>query len=396
MKRICNAISQLLYEHDKVIVPGLGAFLRHDEGAQVNIVTNAFVKPSSTIVFDPQQREDNDLIATYLTASEGMSQEEARQLLVQFVSDCFAELKTGKAVEVNGVGTLSMGNQQQLVFHSVEDGDYNGDAFGLADFSVKPVFTSQKQDDWKAQVAQQIKDKNTPMTVDTKRVRRNFEMDDVPEPRRKGRGVLLTLLALLLLAGVFVLLSYLKLIPVTLPFFEEPKPMAVYHTPGKPIDPEMQKQLFAYYTYNEPEADAAAVEVMIDTTVIAIDNSLAVEPVTETTVTEETKEPEKTEPVKTEPEKTEPKVTEPAKDTYLLDPLETSKVFIIGGCYSMEENAVTQIKTVREQGFANSFVMKRGSKYYVCYGQFATSAAAKEELSKVRPYNAKAWLLTKK
>lgn len=378
MKRICNAISQLLYEHDKVIVPGLGAFLRHDEGAQVNIVTNAFVKPSSTIVFDPQQREDNDLIATYLTASEGMSQEEARQLLVQFVSDCFAELKTGKAVEVNGVGTLSMGNQQQLVFHSVEDGDYNGDAFGLADFSVKPVFTSQKQDDWKAQVAQQIKDKNTPMTVDTKRVRRNFEMDDVPEPRRKGRGVLLTLLALLLLAGVFVLLSYLKLIPVTLPFFEEPKPMAVYHTPGKPIDPEMQKQLFAYYTYNEPEADAA------------------VEPVAETTLTEETKEPEKTEPVKTEPEKTEPKVTEPAKDTYLLDPLETSKVFIIGGCYSMEENAVTQIKTVREQGFANSFVMKRGSKYYVCYGQFATAAAAKEELAKVRPYNAKAWLLTKK
>ena len=52
MNRICNAISQLLYEHDKVIVPGLGAFLRRDEGAQVNIVTNTFVKPSSVLVFD--------------------------------------------------------------------------------------------------------------------------------------------------------------------------------------------------------------------------------------------------------------------------------------------------------------------------------------------------------
>ena len=221
MNRICNAISQLLYEHDKVIVPGLGAFLRRDEGAQVNIVTNTFVKPSSVLVFDAQQREDNDLIASFLTTNEGMAEEEARQLLAQFVSDCFADLKTGKEVHLTGVGTLTRGNQQQWIFQSDPDIDYNTDAFGLSDFSVTPVFTCGKQDDWKAQVAQQIKDKNTPMTVDSKRVRRNFEMEnDAPQPRRRGRGVLFTLLGLLLLAGIFVLLSYLKLIPVTLPFFK--------------------------------------------------------------------------------------------------------------------------------------------------------------------------------
>lgn len=384
MNRICNAISQLLYEHDKVIVPGLGAFLRHDEGAQVNIVTNAFVKPSSTIVFDAQQREDNDLIATFLMANEGMTEEEARQLLAQFVSDCFANLKTGKEVDITGVGILTMDNQQQLVFRSTENGDHNTDAFGLSDFNVTPVFTSGKQDDWKAQVAQQIKDKNTPMTVDSKRVRRNFEMEnDEPQPRRRGRGVLIALLSLLLLAGVFVLLSYLKLIPVTLPFFEEPQPMVVYHTPGKPIDPEMQKQLFAYYTYEEPEVEADTQAIAVDTTAIQPEVVPTVEPEVAPTV----------EPA------TEPTVTEaatPATDTYRFDPPETSKVFIIGGCYSMEENAVTQIKNVREQGFANAFVMKRGSKYYVCYGHFATAEDAKVELAKVRPYNAKAWLLTKK
>ena len=391
MKRITDAISQLLYDHDNVIVPGLGSFIRTDKGAQVNIVTNQFVKPSSTLAFDPQQREDNDLIVAYLTTREGLSEEEARQLLARFVSDCFARLKEGEKVIIDGVGTLSNGDRQQLFFEAADAYNYNSDAFGLSDFSPKPVYTSTKHDDWREQVARQIKDKNTPMTVDSKRVRRNFEMEgNESEPRRKGKGVLLTLLALLLLVGVFVLLSYLKLIPVTLPFFEEPQPMAVYHTPGKPIDLEMQKQLFAYYSYQEPEAIADTVEIVMDTTAVAVENTLVVEPITETLITEETK------PLVTEPEKTKPEVTEPAKDTYLLDPLETSKVFIIGGCYSMEENAETQIKTVREQGFANSFVMKRGSKYYVCYGQFATSEEAKEELAKVRPYNAKAWLLTKK
>lgn len=376
MNRICNAISQLLYEHDKVIVPGLGAFLRRDEGAQVNIVTNTFVKPSSVLVFDAQQREDNDLIASFLTTNEGMAEEEARQLLAQFVSDCFADLKTGKEVHLTGVGTLTMGSQQQWIFQSNPDIDYNTDAFGLSDFSVTPVFTSGKQDDWKAQVAQQIKDKNTPMTVDSKRVRRNFEMEnDAPQPRRRGRGVLFTLLGLLLLAGIFVLLSYLKLIPVTLPFFEEPKPMVVYHTPGKPIDPELQQQLFAYYTYEAPAPETAAAEIAVDTTVVEAEQIPAEEVV---------------------PEPAKPETTAPSVDSYRFDPPETSKVFIIGGCYSMEENAVTQIKTVREQGFANAFVMKRGSKYYVCYGHFATAEDAKEELAKVRPYNAKAWLLTKK
>lgn len=376
MNRICNAISQLLYEHDKVIVPGLGAFLRRDEGAQVNIVTNTFVKPSSVLVFDAQQREDNVLIASFLTTNEGMAEEEARQLLAQFVSDCFADLKTGKEVHLTGVGTLTMGNQQQWIFQSDPDIDYNTDAFGLSDFSVTPVFTSGKQDDWKAQVAQQIKDKNTPMTVDSKRVRRNFEMEnDAPQPRRRGRGVLFTLLGLLLLAGIFVLLSYLKLIPVTLPFFEEPKPMVVYHTPGKPIDPELQQQLFAYYTYEAPVPETAAAEIAVDTTAVEVEQIPAEEVV---------------------PEPAKPETTAPSVDSYRFDPPETSKVFIIGGCYSMEENAVTQIKTVREQGFANAFVMKRGSKYYVCYGHFATAEDAKEELAKVRPYNAKAWLLTKK
>lgn len=376
MNRICNAISQLLYEHDKVIVPGLGAFLRQDEGAQVNIVTNTFVKPSSILVFDAQQREDNDLIASFLTTNEGMAEEESRQLLAQFVSDCFADLKTGKEVHLTGVGTLTMGSQQQWVFQSDPDIDYNTDAFGLSDFSVTPVFTSGKQDDWKAQVAQQIKDKNTPMTVDSKRVRRNFEMEnDAPQPRRRGRGVLFTLLGLLLLVGIFVLLSYLKLIPVTLPFFKEPQPLVVYHTPGKPIDPELQQQLFAYYTYEAPAPETAAAEIAVDTTAV---------------------EAEQISPEEVMPEPAKPETTAPSADAYRFDPPETSKVFIIGGCYSMEGNAVTQIKTVREQGFANAFVMKRGSKYYVCYGHFATAEDAKEELAKVRPYNAKAWLLTKK
>lgn len=375
MNRIADAISHLLYDQEKVIVPGLGAFIRALNSAKVNIVTNQFTKPSSTLLFDPQQREDNDLIVAYLITKEGISEEEGRQLLARFVSDCFTRFKEGEKVILEGVGTLFTDAQQKVCFEAAQTSDYNGDAFGLCDFSPQPVFTSSKQDDWREQVARQIKDKNTPMTVDSQRVRRNFESEEDRKnsTSKRSRKLWIPLLALLLLGGIFVLLAYLKLIPVELPFMNKPQPV-VYHTPGKPIDPELQKQLFSYYVYQAPEAVADTLVAELDTSAMSIDT--VVEPVVS--------------------EVTEPVVTEPAKDTYLFEPPETAKVFIIGGCYSMQENAVTQIKTVREQGFEGSFVMKRGSKYYVCYGHFATTEEAKEMLAKVRPYNAKAWLLTKK
>ena len=212
------------------------------------------------------------------------------------------------------------------------------------------------------------------MTVDTKRVRRNFEGEEgaVPTERRHRRWWI-PLLVLLLLGGIFALLAYLKLIPVELPFNKKPQPVT-YHTPGKPIDPELQKQLFAYYTYEAPEAIIDSTAPQVDTTAVLVG------PVVEPTV----------------PEVTEPVVTEPAKDTYLIVPPDTAKVFIVGGCYSVQENAETQVRSIREEGFANAFVMRRGSKFYVCYGHFSTSEAAKEELQKVRPFNAKAWLYTKK
>ena len=85
MTYVANAISALLYDHNVVIVPGLGAFECQAEGAKVNVITNQFEKPSATLSFDPQRREENDLIVDYLMAHDGISEEEARQLVLAFV-----------------------------------------------------------------------------------------------------------------------------------------------------------------------------------------------------------------------------------------------------------------------------------------------------------------------
>ena len=66
MISIAEAISDLLFVRDTVVVPGLGAFVRKPRSAKVDLETNSFSMPSSQISFDPGLREENDVIIRYL------------------------------------------------------------------------------------------------------------------------------------------------------------------------------------------------------------------------------------------------------------------------------------------------------------------------------------------
>ena len=62
MISIAEAISDLLFVRDTVVVPGLGAFVKKPLSAKVNPVANYFTTPNCDIIFDANLREDNDFI----------------------------------------------------------------------------------------------------------------------------------------------------------------------------------------------------------------------------------------------------------------------------------------------------------------------------------------------
>lgn len=345
MTDIANVISALLYDHNVVIVPGLGAFECQAEGAKVNVITNQFEKPSATLSFDPQRREENNMIVDYLMTHDGISEEDAQQLVLAFVTECFVCLKDGEQVEIPQVGTLSFNGNQELVFTPVDSNDFNNDAFGLDDLQPQPIYSAGTQNNWKEQVSQQLKDLNTPMTVDIK------HDDDKPK-----RGWIWVLLLLLVAGGVA--LWYFKFRPV----------------PPQPVKPIVTDTI-------------KPVEVEIDTlkeidTLSMLSDSLAPEADT----------------VEVEPTPLElDTVVAPVEEPF-IEPVEVvkPKAYIVGGCFSIEQNALNLVEETKEKGCTSAFVMKRGSMYYVCYGGFATAAEAKAALPEVlKQYNNKAWILTK-
>ena len=139
MITVAEAISDLLFVRDTVVVPGLGAFVKQPVSAQVNPERDYLAPPSCEISFDASLREDNDLIVNYMKEKGNMGEDEARSLLVKFVSDCFNALKTEKKVMLEAIGVLRYDGANNLVFEPSKAVNYNSDAFGLSGFSLKPI-----------------------------------------------------------------------------------------------------------------------------------------------------------------------------------------------------------------------------------------------------------------
>lgn len=387
---IPQAIEALLYENGTVIVPALGAFVRHNESAQVNVITNEFSKPSSSLSFDPTQHEENPLLMDYLMLHGELSDEDARQEIATFVADCYDRLQEGETIILEGIGTLSFDHLRDIVFAPDPRSNFNTDSFGLEDLTAPPVYykpstpgpaipkpTTPEPTTPESSVPEPtpseelttpepeipeptIPESTTPDSAIPEFSTPEPEITDVPdeetpnpiipelspedqeeEPRRRFGW--LWLLLLLLLVGVA--LWYFKSRPA------KPEP------PVSPATP----------------TDTSAVSVPVSDTPAALTDTLILPA-------------ENTTPV-VEPKKA-PIIVE------VVDPNPESKAFIIGGCFTIEENALNMNKEFIGQGCQEAFTMKRGSKFYVCYGQYPSSEEAKMALPEINEkYNRKAWIL---
>ena len=340
MISIAEAISDLLFVRDTVVVSGLGAFVKKPVSAQVNPVANYFAMPSSEIAFDANLREENDLVVNYISEKNDIPKEEAQKLLSMFVSDCFNSLKQGKKVTLNKIGVLSYDWADDLVFEQDKSVNYNADAFGLCDFNPQPVLRSKSKDEIKIEIEQQQKDKNTPITVDEKAVHKQDEYDS-DEPERRC-GWLWILLGLLVVAGAVYGLYYFKIIKF--PWQQEQRPVVT----------EPRTYMLPTYTKTwewKELVDQDATKVEDDS--VAQPKEMPIEAVN----------------------------TE-------------GNIRIIAGCFGVEENAGKLTNILKEKGYVDALYEKRSNMWYVSFGRYATDEEAAAALREIRANTEyKAWIL---
>jgi len=128
---LTKEISFLLYKHNCVIVPNLGAFILNDKSAEVNTITN-YASPKNRIVtFNSQILNNDGLLANHIKLKLGTSYEDAERKITTFVSDFKKKLSKQRNLSFDQIGTFYMTNEDKLIFVPNHLSNFSMESFGL-------------------------------------------------------------------------------------------------------------------------------------------------------------------------------------------------------------------------------------------------------------------------
>lgn len=132
--KIEQYISQLLYRHQCVTVPGFGAFLTEIQSAQLHENTNSFYPPKKLISFNSHLKNNDGLLANHIAQSEKMDYENAVASIESEVVFWKSILQVNEKFTLKNIGELSLNAEKNIVFTPFENINYLAESFGLNSF----------------------------------------------------------------------------------------------------------------------------------------------------------------------------------------------------------------------------------------------------------------------
>ena len=133
-------ISDLLFEHDCVTVPGFGSFLANYKSAHYDLSQEKFSPPFKQISFNSQIKDNDGTLAKYVSKKLEITFDEAVKEIHQTVLSWSIKVKT-ETIILKNLGEIYFSSDDKMVF--VPDNSVNHliDSFGLS-----PIFVRQIKD----------------------------------------------------------------------------------------------------------------------------------------------------------------------------------------------------------------------------------------------------------
>lgn len=333
--KIAHFISELLFRYDCVIVPGFGGFVTNYEPARIHPINHTFSPPCKSILFNSSLIKDDGLLLHTISSHESVSYEHAKNEVISFVKQCFIKLDKGEKLNFKHIGILKRDAEGSLTFEPDTTINYLEESFGLPTFVSPPIIRQSA----------------------SKRLEKKFiDRKPVPEKENKRKKVLaavLIFIPVLFFAGWFTFSS------------------GVFHTN------QQQSSLLP--------SSAGMEDLTKSTDDNPANENHSITPIKDLNFEGHAEEliPEQASVIK-EPERKQPIVEGP-------------KYYIIGGAFSVPENAEKLIARLRNKGYqAESAGQSPSGLFMVCYYKSEDKKEALTNLAIIRQDdNPSAWLLKK-
>ncbi len=136
---ITRHITELLLDHECVIVPGLGGFLKAYSPASIHPTTHEFSPPSGCVAFNAGLSGNDGILANYIASVKNITYREAISEVKQWVEACNHTIQNGEKISLSGIGELLLNSSGRIEFVPSNQINFNADSFGLPVFIAKTV-----------------------------------------------------------------------------------------------------------------------------------------------------------------------------------------------------------------------------------------------------------------
>jgi hypothetical protein len=143
MLRLVSHIEYLLRIHDCVIVPQLGGFVLQVVPAFYVEEEHLFRPMHKEVVFNAKLKHNDGLLSERYMESYGVTFQRAYRMLEEDVASIQSSLQKGVNVSLGAVGSLSVGNERQIIFQAGDAHAFSVDSYGLPAFQMKTWNTLQ-------------------------------------------------------------------------------------------------------------------------------------------------------------------------------------------------------------------------------------------------------------
>jgi len=138
--QVSDYISQLLFDHECVVVPGFGAFLTRYYSAEVNAATHMLRPPGKRVYFNGSIKENDGLLAKSVSLGQKISYDLALERISTEINDWKQQLAEGKKITMPGIGKLYTDELSgKLQFSPSLENNYLPEAYGLSIFRSPAV-----------------------------------------------------------------------------------------------------------------------------------------------------------------------------------------------------------------------------------------------------------------
>lgn len=133
-------IQNLLFEHNKVTIPGLGTFSKKTQNAQINREDQKLEPPIAKLEFQDSLKLNDGVLVDYVSKVEDIPDYLVEEVLTKFVQNTLKQIDAGEKVQLGAIGTLHTDEASQNILLDTQNSiNFSFDNFGLSTLELPDI-----------------------------------------------------------------------------------------------------------------------------------------------------------------------------------------------------------------------------------------------------------------